>query len=222
MASQSQSKPSWLLIFLLILLALGILIFALPSLNTRVSTTTQTASQGQCLSNGQGFDEHQEAFTLAQVAEQYRSTHPYKGNYALGSYTICYTDGTQQRVQSPLAPGYTSTPTATIRANDTHSEQGIYKWLERNLTSLSIDQSQVAAIYTVIFSQVRVCLPCQGNMVTWQRNLRVAARTNSVFLSIWDIRFKSKSGFDPAKYLAGTGIPVAIADLEKVMIAFAP
>ena len=222
MAAQSQSKPSWLLIFLLILLALGILIFALPSFNSQVTTTTQTASQGQCLPSGQGFDEQQEAFTLAQAAEQYRSTHPYKGNYGLGSYTICYTNGSQQRVQSPPAPGYTSTPTATIRANDTHSEQGIYKWLNRNLTGLSIDQSQVTAIYAVIFSQVRVCPPCQGDMVTWQRGLREAAKTVNVYLSIWDIRLNSKSGFNPAKYLAGTGIPVAIADLEKVMITFAP
>lgn len=221
MAAQSQTKPSWLLIFLLILLGLGFLIFALPSFNTQVSTTTQTASNGQCLQNGQGFDEQQEAFTLAQAAEQYRAVHPYGGNYGLGSYTICYTDGSQQRVQSPPAPGYTSTPTAILRANDTHSEQGIYNWLKRNLSSLSIDQSQVTAIYAVIYSQVSVCSPCKKDMIAWQRGLREAAKTVNVYLSIWDIRLNSKSGFNPAKNLAGTGISVAIADLEKVMIAFA-
>lgn len=222
MAAQSKEKIPWLLIFLLILLGCFLLILVLPTLNAKVNTSTQTQSEGQCLPNGQGFDEQQEAFTLAQTAVQYRTTHPYRGNYALGSYTICYSDGTQQRVPSPLAPGYTSTPTATLRANDTHSEQGIYNWLKRNLTGLSIDQSQVAAIYTVIFSQVRVCGPCKKDMVAWQRGLRQAAKTVNVFLSIWDIRSGSKSGFDPAQNPAGTNILVSIMDLEKVTIVFAP
>lgn len=217
MASQSQSKPSWLLIFLLILLALGVLIFALPSFNTRVTTTTQTASQGQCLPNGQGFDEQQEAFTLAQVAEQHRIAHSFGGNYGFGSYTLCYQDGTQQRFQSPAARGY-----GDEDSNDTHSEQGVYKWLEMQLSGLSIDQSKVTAIYVIIFSQVRVCIPCRRDMMPWQRGLRQAAKTNNLFLSIWDIRFGSKSAFIPATYPAGSGTPVAIEDVRKVPINFIP
>ena len=78
--------------FLLLLLALVIVFFVLSSLNVGTNTATQTNSEGQCLSNGKGFNTPQEAFTLAQAAEQYRSANPYKGNYGLGSYTICYAE----------------------------------------------------------------------------------------------------------------------------------
>lgn len=193
-----------------------LLFLALSSIHVQTNTATQTNSEGQCLPNGQGFDEQQEAFTLAQMAEQYRSAHPYGGNYGFASYTICYKDGTQQRYPSPPAPGYGQT------SNDNHSEQALYKWLEMRLASLSIDTSQVAAIYAMIFSQVRVCPPCQRDMVTWQKGLREAARTDNLFLLVWDIKFLSKSGFDPAVSRAGNGTPVAIGDLEKVEIAFAP
>ena len=219
MAAQSQTKTPWLLIFLIILLALGVLIFALPSLNTKVSTTTQTASNGQCLPNGQGFDEQQEAFTLAQAAELYRAAHSFGGNYGYGSYTLCYSDGTQQRVQSSAEKGFNN-KNGQGRPNDTHSEQAVYDWMESELEGLSIDRNQVAAIYAVIFSQVIVCYSCQKDMVTWQRTLREKAKTNNLYLSIWDIRPGTKSSIIPATYPAGTGIPVAIEDLRKVPIHF--
>jgi hypothetical protein len=219
MAARSRTKTPWLLIFLLVLLGFFVLIFALPSLKTQVSTGTQTASEGQCLPGGQGFDEQQEAFTLAQTAEQYRAAYPFRGNYGLGSYTICYGDGTQQRVQSPVIPGYNN-KSGQGRLNDTHSEQGVFTWLGDELEALTIDQSRVAAIYAVIFSQVIVCDPCQQDMITWQRTLREKARTNNLYLSIWDIRPRSKSSIIPATYPAGTGTPVAIEDLRKVPIRF--
>lgn len=219
MAAQSQTKTPWLLIFLLLLLAFFVLIFALPSLNTQVNTSTQTASEGQCLQNGQGFDERQEAFTLAQAAEQYRATHPFRGNYGSGSYTICYSDGTQHRVPSTVIPGYNN-KTGQGHLNDTHSEQGVFQWLSDELEALAIDQSQVAGIYAVILSQVIVCDACQQDMITWQRMLREKAKTNRLYLSIWDITPRSKSSIIPATYPAGTGTPVAIEDLRKVPIRF--
>jgi len=93
--TRAPAQQSWGLLLVLLIL-LGLAILALPSLNTRVSTTTQSGSQGQCLPNGQDFDYRQEAFRLAQVAEQYRTVNKFGGNYGLGSYTICYKDGTQE------------------------------------------------------------------------------------------------------------------------------
>ena len=98
MASGTQPQKSTLplIIFLLLLLVLSIF-FLLPSYNTQVNISTQSTTQNQCPQAGQSFNAQQEAFTLAQSAEQYRRTHPFGGNYGLGSYVICYTDGTQQR-----------------------------------------------------------------------------------------------------------------------------
>lgn len=220
MAARSQTKTPWLLIFLLLLLGFFVLIFALPSLKTQTSTNTQTTSEGQCLQNGQGFDEQQEAFTLAQAAEQYRATHSFGGNYAYGSYTLCFQDGTQQRFQSPPAPGFDNNNDQTRPVNATHSEQGIYNWLQQKLSRLSSNQTGSSTIYVVIFSQVTVCGLCRKDMELWQRGLRQAAKTANLFLSIWDII--AGKGFNPATYPAGTGTPVLFEDLEKVPITFVP
>ncbi len=87
-SAQKSSVP--LILLLLLLLVVGILI--LPSLNVKVNQGIQSTPAGQCQSGDQGFEERQEAFTLAQTAEQYRRANPFGGNYGLGSYTICYTD----------------------------------------------------------------------------------------------------------------------------------
>jgi hypothetical protein len=71
-------------------------IFAFSSLNVRVNTTTQ-GSENQCRNGGQSFDDQQEAYTLAQAAEQYRGTNPSPANYGLGSYTLCDRDSSGQR-----------------------------------------------------------------------------------------------------------------------------
>lgn len=217
MASQTQVQKSWLPVFLLLLLALLIIIFALPSLNTSTNTATKTVSEGQCLDNGRGFNTPQEAFTLAQAAEQYRTVHPFGGNYGLGSYTICYQDGTQQRFQSDVYPGYyAQNPPRHI----THSEQSTYQWLQDELSNLSVESSSVTAIYTVIFSQVIVCIPCRQDMVSWQRALREKAKMNKLYLFIWDT--VPGKGFAPTAYPGGTGTPVSLYDLERVPIQFVP
>jgi len=61
-------------------------------LNAGVSTVTQTESAGQCDFTTKTFNARQEAFTLAQSVEQYRSTKPANTNYGMGSYTICYSE----------------------------------------------------------------------------------------------------------------------------------
>jgi hypothetical protein len=57
------------LILLLLVLLIGLIIFALPSLNAQVNTTTQSTTEGQCQNGGQSFNAQQEAYTLAQSAE---------------------------------------------------------------------------------------------------------------------------------------------------------
>ncbi len=215
-----HAKPQrrWILLLVLLML-LGLAILTLPSLSTRVNTTTQSRSQGQCLSNGQGFDDQQEAFRLAQVAEQYRAVNKFGGNYGLGSYTLCYKDGTQEGFQSTVFKGYWNTDQPDLPRNAFHSEQSAHGWLKNQFRQLRLNQS-VVAIYAVIFSQVEVCPLCKNNMISWQRDLREVAPVKQVFLAIWDI--PKARGFIPAKYPYGTGTPVAIDDLEKVAIPFAP
>lgn len=218
MASQAQKSSAGSLLLLLLLLGLlGLLLFALPSINSQETTSTQTTSEGQCLENGRGFNTPQEALTLAKTAEQYRTAHPFGGNYGLGSYTICYKNGEQQRVQSDVYPGYYRKP---LPKHITHSEQSTYKWLQDNLSQLSVDRSTIQTIYVVIFSQIVVCPPCRDDMVTWQKDLREKAQMRQVYLYIWDIAFGK--GFDPEKYPKGTGKPISLRDLERVDIEFVP
>src|SRR5437870_13506027 len=106
MASQTRPQQSSVPLILLLLLLLVVGILVLSTLNTSVNVGVQNGANNSCPSVGQSFDTRQEAFTLAQTAEQYRSTNPFGGNYGLGSYTICYNDGTQQRNQSIPFKGY--------------------------------------------------------------------------------------------------------------------
>ncbi len=217
MASGAQKQKSTvpLIIFLLILLVLGIFLL-LPSYNTGVNTSTQSTTQNQCPQVGQSFDARQEAFTLAQTAEKYRRAQPLPINYGLGSFIICFTDGTFKREQSMIFKGRSSN---SYPGNETHSEQSAYGWLQNRLLALSIDPDTISAIYTFIFSQVRVCSFCKKDMVYWQRTLREKARTNNLFLSVWDIGFQQ--GFNPKIYPAGLKSAITINGIENVAINFA-
>lgn len=220
MAAQAQTQRS-LIPIIIGLCVIGIIgFYFLSSLNIHTSTTTQSNSEGQCLSTGKNFNARLEAFTLAQAAEQYRNANKFNGNYGLASYTICYKDGSQQRVQSDTFPGSNNLTDKTYPKNYTHSEQSAYGWLQSELSKLTIDESKVSAIYTIIFSQVIVCDPCREDMKSWLCVLRDKARTQHVSLSIWDIALGK--GFNPAKFPAGTGTPVIVNDLERVPISFDP
>lgn len=204
----------WIIILIVLLLFLAL---ALPLLNTGVNTGTQTQDEGQCQFAARRFYTQQEAFTLALAAQTQRSTFPFGGNYAIGSYTICYTNSTQQRFQSPPAKGYDNL-TPSQPKNATHGEQAVYSWLRNQLSQASIDQTAVQGIYVVIFSQVTVCSACRSSMISWQQTLRQKASTSKLFLSIWDLN----PGFDPATYPAGPTIPVTFGNLERVPIQFTP
>ncbi len=144
MASDTQKQKSslGLIIFLLILLVVGIFVL-LPSSNIRINTSTQTTTKNQCPQAGQSFDAQQEAFTLAQSAEQFRQIKPYNGNYGLGSYILCLTNGTMRRIQSPpFQKGYYDRSLPYYQQHVTHSEQATYKWLQRPvITSILEPQS---------------------------------------------------------------------------------
>lgn len=103
--------------------------------------------------------------------------------------------------------------------NDTHSEQSVYGWLQNRLSSLSIDSDKVSAIYTFTFSQVQVCSLCKKDMVYWQSILQQKARTNNLFLSVWDIGLQQ--GFNPKLYPAGLKSAITLDGIENVHINFA-
>lgn len=101
----------------------------------------------------------------------------------------------------------------------THSEQGVCGFLRPKLAVLELDATQMVAIDVSIFSQVRVCDPCQQSMISWESGLRQAAGTQNLFLSVWDL---DDNGFSPKKFPAGTGTPVVIDALHQVDIPFTP
>ena len=108
MASDTLRRKSS--IPLLVIVCVIVLFIALPYLKLGTLAGVQTQSNdGQCLPKNQGFNERQEAFTLAQTAEQTRSATPTTANYGLASYTICYKDGSQSRVQSNVFSGQNNT-----------------------------------------------------------------------------------------------------------------
>jgi hypothetical protein len=201
----------WPWIALLLVLLIGSLL-AVSSLNI---TSTQTKA-GQC-----PFVPRQEAFLLAQEAEQTRVATPFAGNYGDGSYTICFRDGSSYHYFTEVYQGYNSATASGYPAQKAHSEQRVDDELYAALSTASFDNSQLVGIYVVIFSQVIVCPPCQQEMRLWQRELRQAAHTTLLFLSIWQMH-PGKAGFDPKKFPAGTGTPVTIDDLQQVFIRFAP
>jgi len=206
----------------LILILVGFLLLALVVAlsNAGVSTVTQTTTENQCPQAGQGFDERQAAFTLAQKAEEQRVATPTTANYGLSSYIVCYQNGTEQGDQSPVFKGYDNYTYTDHPRNYTHSEQSAYGWLQLQFSRLSIDLNQVTTIYTVIFTQTAMCSSCKKDAVSWQRTLRQKANTDKVSLSIWEIPFGQ--GFDPATYPIGTGIPITQDMIEKVRIQFLP
>jgi hypothetical protein len=75
---------------------------------------------------------------------------------------------------------------------------------------------------TIIFSQVRICDLCVSEMVSWQATLRHRARTNVLYLAIWEIQLGTPSAFSPTAQPKGTGTLVASADLRRVTIRFTP
>jgi hypothetical protein len=214
-----QSHSGAIIACLLFLLVVSL--FAYTSLRVD-NSGSQTSSEGQCRSNGQQFDGRQEAFALAQMAERYRTGHAFHGNYGYASYTLCLKDGTQQRFPSPVAPGYDNTTDKAKPRNYTHSEQALQRWLEMKLKSTSFDSQTLAGIYVIIFSQVRVCDACMSDMASWQANLRREAKTQLLYLAIWDIKPGSPSAFLPTVAPKGTGTPVAIVDLRRIPIRFTP
>jgi hypothetical protein len=145
-----------LILLLLLLVVTGF--FALGSLNLAGSATqTQT---GQC----PPFDEQQEAFRLAQIAEQYRKANPRGTNYSLGSYTVCYTDGKTISGTTRVARGFDAKTPNDI--HKTHAEQAVYVFLKGRLAVLSLDPGKVVVINAMIFSQVSVCGACQADMIS--------------------------------------------------------
>lgn len=203
----------WIIILIILLLFLAL---ALPLLNIGVNAGTQTQDEGQCQFAARRFYTQQEAFTLALAAQTQRSTFPFGGNYAIGSYTICYTNNTQQRFPSPPARGYDNLTDTAQPLNATHGEQAVYNWLQNQFSQLSIDLTTVQGIYVVVFSQVTVCSACRSTMISWQQTLRQKAGTSKLFLSVWDLN----PGFDPATYPAGPVNAVTFGNLERVPIQF--
>ncbi|HEU5380731.1 MAG TPA: hypothetical protein VFV38_35355 [Ktedonobacteraceae bacterium] len=98
---------------------------------------------------------------------------------------------------SPIAPGYDNTTDKTKPRNYTYSEQTLYRWLQNQLAAITFDPQALASIYVIIFSQVRVCDECLPTMASWQAALRRVAKTNLLYLAIWEIQLGTPSAFSP-------------------------
>jgi hypothetical protein len=125
-------------------------------------------------------------------------------------------------VGSPVAAGFDNTTDKTKPRNYTHSEQILYRWLQIRLPKVTFDPLKLAAVYAIIFRQVRICDSCLSDMVAWQSGLRLAAKTSQLYLAIWDISPRTPSAFIPTVSPGGTGTPVAIADLRRASLRFSP
>jgi hypothetical protein len=213
----SKALPGWgWIIVLLLLLGLLLAVFA------QTGTQTQTATQSEpnhCLNGGNNFDYTAEVQSLAQDAQDYRSGHSYGGNYGNASITICYSDGSFTAIPSgdPPFKGYKS---PTPPENSTHSEWKAFEWAKEQLQQLQLQPGKtVVKIFVAIFSQVRVCNPCRyTDIPTWMRDLRTATGRQNVSLTIWQIRPRSPSAFDPG--IEPEGVPLNPADLQIVPVNF--
>jgi hypothetical protein len=163
----------------------------------------------------QGFDYKAEAQGLASDLQAYRSAHPFRGNYGNASIVVCYADGTFWRNQSQSYQG-TGNP-----QNDNHSEKLGFVWLQQQVTQLPRNRSLTGArVYTLIFSQVRVCDACKTEMTGWLSDLRTRSGNPTLALAIWQIKPGSNSGFDPAKNPAG--VRLNRDDVKQVQVGFIP
>lgn len=156
---------------------------------------------------------------MAQKSEQTRMATPFGGNYGDGSYTICFQDGSSYYYSTKVYQGHDSAPVSGYPLQKAHSEQLAYDELYEAVSTALFDRNQLVGIYVIIFSQIIVCPPCQNEMRLWQRELRQAAHTNQLFLSIWQLR-PGRGGFNPKKFPAGIGTPVAMANIQQVFIRF--
>lgn len=206
----TQGK-STLLGFVLLIVLLIVAFLVAASLNL-ARTTTQTA---QC-----PFEARQEAFRLAHEAEQQRTARPFRGNYGVGSVTICFKDGSNYYYTTEVYQGHDSATVSGYPKQKAHSEQLAYDEVYGTLAEASFDRSQFVGVYVVIFSQIIVCPGCQGEMGLWQRELRQEVHTNRVFLTIWQLRVGK--GFRPKQFPGGTGTPVTINDIQQVFVTFDP
>jgi len=211
----SKVLPRWgWIIVLLLLLGLLLAVFA--------QTGTQTATQSEpnhCLKGGNNFDYPAEVQVLAQDAQAYRSSHPYGGNYGNASITMCYSDGSYDLIPSGDPP-FQGHKSPTPPENSTHSEWKAFEWAKEQLQQLQLQPGKTAVkIFVAIFSQVVVCIPCRyKDMPTWMRDLRTAAGRQNVYLTIWQIRPRSPSAFDPG--IEPAGVPLNPADLQIVPVNF--
>jgi hypothetical protein len=199
--SSSRSNNCLLIVVLLIVL-LGAVLYA--------------AAQNRADSGGSGYSfEQTEAFHLAQETQDYRRTHPFKGNYALGSITIFFQGGLQRRFV-PLKHGVI---VPFPNQGRIHSENFAHDWILDELASLQkagyIDH-QTTAITVVIFSQVAICTPCKIVMRDWQREFGQAAHYPGLGLSVWQLT----QGYDPQYTPKGQPV-VSEEDVTQVIIRFA-
>lgn len=219
MSTEETPQPRWgWIVVLLLLLGLLLVVFA----QTGMQTTTQS-EPNYCLNGGNNFNYGATVQGLAQDAQTYRAAHPIRANYGNASITICYNDGSSTTLPSGDPPfvGYNS---QTPPENATHCEWQAFRWAEEQLKPANLNAQvesgkTVVKIFVTIFSQVVVCGPCRyQDMPTWMRDLRTAAGSQNVYLTIWQIRPGSPSSFDPGK--KPEGVPLSPTDLQIVPVNF--
>ncbi len=101
-------------------------------------------------------------------------------------------------------------------SNENHCEQILLRWVQYfGLPSVfsRYRLSAVVEINLLLFTQVRVCSPCQRSFPSWQQQLQQQVSSQpggkdvGLGLFVWHIVPGSPSGFSPRDYPAGPYTP---------------
>jgi hypothetical protein len=161
-----------------------------------------------------GFDPASIAYNQFGDLESYRKQNPARRNYC--EFTVVVVDAAGNVV--------TGAPVAKIDygfgvdENYNHCEQKLLQWLYETALQNVYQQYKLEKGYTlnaVLSTQVRACLLCKPSFQSWESllKIRVSSRTKNVqfHLFVYEIRYRSASGFAPRDYPAGpyySGSPV--------------
>jgi len=179
-----------------------------------------------------GYNYQQAAYTIGVTAQKYRAGYNNgrgtTANFGGAAITLCSDQGREYTKYSPMFKGY-DYPESDLPENSTHSEQQAYGWVINTLTPAKLQAGD--HIYVTIYSEIPVCQQCKIDMQDWNSDFQALVLGKTVQTQIWQMRRGSRAavgknpvdrtrGFVPAKFPAGTGIPLQYRDVEIVSINF--
>jgi hypothetical protein len=181
---------------LLLLLALIVLLCACGS------NSIQFKGQGTPVPS---FNPGSYVYALAQQAESYRRRNPSSNNYCVIAIYITR-PGAITAGPNHVFSGFGQD------SNQNHCEQVALRWVLFTAFPRQVFPGKLTGVLEInllLFSQVRVCNPCQQSFPVWKQQLQQQVRQqpggNAVLLGLytWEITVGSPSGFAPGDYPAG-------------------